>query len=133
MKPLLISLFALLALTAVQADTTYGYLLFKGTDGTPAALSVAELEMTVAGGQLVAVNAAGTRTFSLKDLATMQFSETAPSGIATSRRVDGPVAVTTPSGVQMGTFGSLKEIHSKLSPGIYLVKQGSETFKTVVR
>ena len=54
MKPLLISLFALLALTAVQADTTYGYLLFKGTDGTPAALSVAELEMTVAGGQLVA-------------------------------------------------------------------------------
>lgn len=58
-------------------DYTYPYLIFTETNGTQTSVAVADLVITVSGGQLVATNSAGTQTFTLAQLASMQFSATA--------------------------------------------------------
>ena len=60
------------AVMAQAAD--YPYLVFTNTAGTTTVMSVTSLTITVSGSSLQVTNSDGTETFTLSDLASMQFS-----------------------------------------------------------
>ncbi len=135
MKKLMIMLMAVFATVAAQAYD-YPYLTFENADGTQSSVSVESLTLTVSDGQIVAVGADGTQTYPLASLSKMFFSKEAaqPTGIASINTVaDSPVEVFSVAGVSLGTFQSASEAQCRLKPGVYVVKQGKLTIKTVVR
>lgn len=68
--------FAVLSIVPAWADDyVFPYLIFSDAEGTQTTVSVAELEMTFANGQLVAKNGDGTTSISLATLASMAFSK----------------------------------------------------------
>lgn len=135
MKKLMIMLMAAWVAVAAQAYD-YPYLTFENADGTQSSVSVESLTLTVSDGQIVAVGADGTQTYPLASLSKMFFSKEAaqPTGInAVDAQADSPVEVFSVAGLSLGTFRSAGEAQSRLKPGVYVVKQGKRTIKTVVR
>ena len=134
MKKILI--FAVTVVCAVMAQAAdYPYLVFTNTAGTTIVMNVSSLTMTVSGSSLQVTNSNGTETFALTDLVSMQFS--AESSIATAieqvLEADLPVEVFSVTGVQLGSFGSLREAARGLSAGAYVIKQGVNTQTVIVK
>ena len=125
--------------TAVHADDfVYKYLVMTASNGTKTSVSVADLNMKLVDGQLVAVNADGTTSVSLSSLASMFFSEEAVSSSGTTTGVDlpdstQPLKVFTPSGVAKGRFDNLSQLREALPAGIYVVKQNGKVTKTTIK
>ena len=120
------------AVMAQAAD--YPYLVFTNTAGTTTVMSVSSLTMTVSGSSLQVTNSDGTETFALTDLASMQFSaEGTVTAIEHVLEADRPVEIFSVTGVQLGSFGSLREAVCVLSTGAYVVKQGVSTQTVVVK
>lgn len=122
-----------MALSAWAAD--YDYLVFRSSDGTETALSVSQLKITFADGQLVAVNSETNQTFNLTSLSKMYFSQAVPTGVERQQLVDDDAAVEVfaLSGVSMGRFERLDEARQRLQSGVYVVKQNGKTFKIAVK
>ena len=78
-KKTMLLMVALGAMTAQAYD--YPYLTFQMTDGTVQSVAVDDLTIAFSDGQLVATNIAGTQTFTLAQLASMQFSATADGAV----------------------------------------------------
>lgn len=125
---------ALLAVAIGQLraeETTYPYLILTTTGGSQVALDVSQLEMTFSDGKLVAKNASGEASYTLADLATMQFSKT-NSGIVDA-------ISSTPDTQQNTVFYDLSGRRANTTGripgrGIYVVrKQNGETTKIMVK
>lgn len=118
----------------VMQAVDYQYLVFVNTSGTTTALSVSDMTLTVSGGNLVVANTDGTETFMLTDLAAMQFSKdgtfTALDNVING---DEPVDVYTIVGTTIGHFDNLLQATKQLQVGAYVIKQGNNTQKIVVK
>lgn len=133
MRKLVLVLAVFCAVIAQAA--TYSYLVFTNTTGTTTAFSVNNLTLTVKGSNLQVTNDAGTVNLVLTDLAAMQFSTSADSVMAVENVFDAdqPVQVFNILGTSVGTFGSLMEAAQNLSAGAYVISNGRQTQKIVVR
>lgn len=134
MKKLMMTLLTVMLAVGAQAYD-YPYLTFENADGSQSSVSVESLTLTVSGNQIVAVGADGTHAFPLASLGKMFFSKEAAqtTGITTVNDAASPVEVFSVAGVSLGTFQSAGEAQSQLKPGVYVVKQGKRTLKTVVK
>lgn len=123
---------ALLAGTlSAQADE-YPYLIFETADGGRTPVEVESLTIQIVDGNLVA----GGKTFSLASLSRMFFALTpdATSGIEDLRATeDGAVEVYSLNGVSLGSYENVSAAKQSLQRGIYVVKNGSGTFKVAVK
>lgn len=137
-----ITLFLLFALTAVLGTTAQSldYLTFRTADGTEQSLTAVGLKLTFSDGQLVATGNGETTTFSLTDLSSMFFSQTATSiaGItdANATKVDivnGQLKVTAPAGsrISIHSLDGRQANSNNLPKGVYLVRVNNQTFKVL--
>ena len=132
MRQILLLAVALIACFGAKAYD-YPYLTFVGADNAEVSLSVENLEITVSDGSLVAVNADGTKYFTLAQLSKMYFS-TGFDGVE-MQVADGDDAVEVYSilGIQAGKFSNISDAESSLKPGLYIVKNGVKTRKLIVK
>jgi len=137
-KTLVIALLAAIASqghAADDGDTGYSFLMLTTTTGSKTTLGVEGLQLTISGTQLVATNAAGTRSFNLSQLASMQFTNTSTAtaiGAVESSAEQG-VDIFTLGGTSLGHFSSVEECRAKLGRGIYVARQSGKTTKIQVR
>lgn len=132
MRHVFITGLLLAALSTQAAD--YKSLVFETASGTTA-VDLSSLVLTVENGTLVAKNSATSQTFTLTDLSKMYFSNEESTGISSveASDADAAVEVIDIAGREVGSFASLAEAKSTLRQGIYVVRQGSRTFKIVVK
>lgn len=139
---------------SVIKASNYDYLILKQTDGTVTALSSAQLKITFANGNLIASTSAGTTTLPLSSLSSMQFSETATTGISDlstdkqTARVSGrTIYVSSDKGSRIAVVNMAGMIVAEAvadgngemavggqqMSGIYVVKVGEKVTKVQVR
>ena len=124
---------ALCTVMAQAAD--YPYLVFTNTGGTTTVLSVSSMTLTVSGTALNVTNADGTASFTLTDLANMQFSKDGSSITALEHLLDADKALEVfyVNGMPLGAFNSLADGLKSLSAGAYVIKQGNNSQTIVVK
>lgn len=134
MRKVLVILF-LTACTHVLHAVEYPYLVFTNTAGTTTVMRVNSLTITVSGTQLQVTNADTSASFLLTELSNMQFSTNGDTATALSNvlNADKPVELYTLTGIRLGRFDSLIQAAHTLSTGTYLVTDGTNTQKIVVR
>ena len=131
-KILFIALLAAGLLPAMAGE--YGYLVFTNTSGTTTALTVSNLSATVSGSTLVVTNDDGTLSFTLTELASMQFSATTPvTALENILNGDQPVQVYSIGGTSLGTFDNLVQATQQLDRGTYVIVQTGKSQKLVVK
>lgn len=120
------------AFTAQAVD--YPYLVFTNTAGNNTILSVTNLTLTINGSDLQVTNDEGPTTFTLTELAAMQFSTDGTiTGIENVLDAEANLQVFSISGVSLGSFGSLVEAVRSLPAGTYVISNGSVTQTIVVK
>lgn len=124
---------ALYAITAHAAD--YPYLVFTNTSGTSTVLSVSDMTLAVSGSLLQVTNADGTNSFTLTDLANMQFSKDGSTVAAIENVIDAgsAVEVFSMTGISLGHYNTLLEAVSATGTGTYVIKQGNNTQTIVLK
>lgn len=123
----------LCAVTAQAAD--YPYLVFTNTGGTSTVLSVSDMTLAVSGSSLQVTNTDGTTSFTLTELADMQFSKDGSTVSAIENVIDAGAAVEVFSmtGISLGHYNTLLEAVSAAGTGAYVIKQGANTQTIVVK
>lgn len=118
----------------VQA-VDYPYLVFTNTSGVTTVMSVSSLTMTVSGSSLQVTNADGSETFALTELRNMQFSTNGDTITALEDVIvaEQPVEVFSVVGEQIGSFDSLNDAVRNLQMGVYVIKQGKNSLKIIVK
>lgn len=113
----------------------YPYLVFTNTAGSTTVINVSNLTLNVSGSSLEVNNADGNTSFTLTDLANMQFSKDGSTVTAIDNVLvaDKAVEVYSLLGVRLGTFNSLSEGVNALSAGVYVIKQNTNTQTIVIR
>ena len=138
MKKFFISLIALLGVSGVQAENDYTYLTFETTEGAKVSVAVEALKITVSGTTLTA----GSKTFTLSNLAKMYFSTTDESmitgiGTMTDAVLDDAVEVYDLNGRRVSPSPTLpvgaRGGQWKMPRGAYIVKTKDRTYKMVVK
>lgn len=142
MKRITLILTLALATTLTAAAQSYDYLTFRTADGTEKSLASDGLKITFADGTLTATTGSETATFTLADLATMFFAESA-TGIAnatanaapTAQIIGGNLVVSGAAGqdVSVYTTDGRRTATSGLAAGLYLVRIGQTTLKVVAQ
>lgn len=130
------NVFLLLAVccSLLAQANTYNYLVFTNTVGTKTAFSVEGLTLNVDGSDLQVTNADGTVDLILTDLASMQFSnDNITTGWEEVLNADASVQVFSISGSSLGSYSSLMEATHILSPGTYVISNGSVKQTVVIR
>ena len=130
---LLMMLASALWMQAEEYD--YPYLVFTNTEGALTAFQVNDLTMHINGTQLDVTNNEGTVHFTLTDLSAMQFSVDGETLTALENvlNADARVEVYTLEGMSMGTFDGLLKAASSLKQGVYVITDGKNTQKIVIR
>ena len=125
----LYALFAAIAITIAAQATDYPYLVFTNTAGTTTIMSVDQLTITIHSTTLEVTDAQQTKTFTLTDLANMQFSIDGSTVTATENvlNAEQPIHVYSASGILIGAFPSLSKAVTALQTGAYVIKQGALT------
>lgn len=121
------------ALVLQAAD--YPYLVFTNTAGSTTVINVSNLTLNVNGSSLEVNNIDGSTSFTLTDLANMQFSKDGSTVTAIDNVLvaDKAVEVYSLLGMRLGTFNSLSEGVNTLSPDVYVIKQNTNTQTIVIR
>jgi|GEM_PF-590363 hypothetical protein len=137
MRKLLLVFLFLSGIMTVSADE-FNYLTFARNDGTMKSISIDNLKLSFAGGNVVAATGDETLTMPLSDLAKMFFAATAAEegevdGISELTETSGTVSVYTVSGTFAGSFANASQAHSQLAKGLYVVKTNGRTYKMTVR
>lgn len=102
-------------------------------DGSKIELSPDNLQMKFAESSLLATFNGGEREIPIASIASFYFYET-PVGIEeTSSAVAPYVDLFSVDGRAAGRFPSLRDAEHVLPQGVYIVKSGLKTFKTIVR
>ena len=131
-----IILLVLLVCAWIAQAGEYAYLVFTNTEGTKTALSVTDMTLNVNGAQLDVTNVDGSVSFTLTDLAAMQFSvdgENLPEGMENVLNADGSVTVYAINGMSLGSFSSMIQAVQQLDKGTYVIVQNSKSQKLVVK
>ena len=131
-----IILLVLLVCAGIAQAGEYAYLVFTNTEGTKTALSVTDMTLNVNGSQLDVTNVDGSVSFTLTDLAAMQFSvdgENLSEGMENVLNADGSVTVYAINGMSLGSFSSMIQAVQQLDKGIYVIVQNSKSQKLVVK
>ena len=128
-------LMAMMVCAMMTYADTYSYLVFTNNGGTITSFSVTNLTLTVSGSNLQVTNDEGTVNLVLTDLAAMQFSTSADTITAIENVFDAdqPVQVFSISGISLGSFGSLLEAAQQLHAGAYVISDGKNAQKIVIR
>lgn len=123
------------ALWMQAEEYEYPYLVFTNTEGALTAFQVNDLTMHINGTQLDVTNNEGTVQFTLTDLSAMQFSVDGETLTALENvlNADARVEVYTLEGMSMGTFDGLLKAASSLRQGVYVITDGKNTQKIVIR
>ena len=123
------------ALWMQAEEYEYPYLVFTNTGGALTAFQVNDLTMHINGTQLDVTNNEGTVHFTLTDLSAMQFSVDGETLTALENvlNADARVEVYTLEGLSMGTFDGLLKAASSLRQGVYVITDGKNTQKIVIR
>lgn len=123
------------ALWMQAEEYEYPYLVFTNTEGALTAFQVNDLTMHINGTQLDVTNNEGTVHFTLTDLSAMQFSVDGETLTALENvlNADARVEVYTLEGMSMGTFDGLLKAASSLRQGVYVITDGKNTQKIVIR
>jgi len=133
-----ISIFVLSLFTfhlSVQAGE-YAYLVFVNQNNDTTTLSVADMTMSVNENSLTVTNAEGTVNFTLTDLQFMQFMT---EGGQMAQKLDNaldanaPIDVYTILGVKVGHYNSLPEAAGVLGKGSYVISNGKNSQKIIVK
>ena len=131
-----IILLVLLVCAWIAQAGEYAYLVFTNTECTKTALSVTDMTLNVNGAQLDVTNVDGSVSFTLTDLAAMQFSvdgENLPEGMENVLNADGSVTVYAINGMSLGSFSSMIQAVQQLDKGTYVIVQNSKSQKLVVK
>lgn len=125
----------LMACPLMAQAVDYPYLVFTNTSGVTTVMSVSSLTMTVSGSSLQVTNADRTETFVLTELRNMQFSTNGDTITALGDVIvaEQPVEVYSIVGEQVGSFNSLTEAVRNMQMGVYVIKQGKNSQKIVVK
>lgn len=123
------------ALWMQAEEYEYPYLVFTNTEGALTAFQVNDLTMHINGTQLDVTNNEGTVHFTLTDLSAMQFSVDGETLTALENvlNADARVEIYTLEGMSMGTFDGLLKAASSLKQGVYVITDGKNTQKIVIR
>ena len=123
------------ALWMQAEEYDYPYLVFTNTEGALTAFQVNDLTMHINGTQLDVTNNEGTVHFTLTDLSAMQFSVDGETLTALKNvlNADARVEVYTLEGMSMGTFDGLLKAASSLRQGVYVITDGKNIQKIVIR
>ena len=133
MKKILLTVLLTAGLLPARAGE-YGYMVFTNTSAVTTALTVTNLSATVSGSTLVVTNDEGTVNFTLTELASMQFSATdSVTALENVLNGDQPVQVYSISGTAIGTFSSMLQATQQLGAGEYVISNGKNAQKIVVR
>ena len=137
MKKWTITILAAMAIEAQAGDFVYKDLVFTDTQGNTTSIATKGLKLTVADGSLVAVNSDGTTTFTLSQLATMAFSETAMNPTTAIEALpalpSSSIEAYSLKGERLGTFDNMTQLKNTLVKGIYIVKQNGTTKKITIK
>ncbi|MBQ7210674.1 MAG: hypothetical protein IJS05_07270 [Paludibacteraceae bacterium] len=131
-----ISLFVVMVVCALVARATdYPYLVFTNTAGTTTLLSVSNMTLNAIGTTLDVSNADGTTSFTLTDLANMQFSKDGSTVTALENVLDADKAVEvfSLSGMRLGSYENLMKAVTTLKSGVYVISDGKYSQKVVVK
>ena len=130
------NLFLLLALGfAMMAHAgTYNYLVFTNQSGTATSFAVRNLTLQVNDSDLQVTNDDGTVNLVLTDLASMEFSaDKIVTGVEGVLNADTPVQVYSVTGASLGTYNSMVEAAKCLQAGTYVISNGDQSQKIVVK
>lgn len=132
MKHNLLTTLLLLTATLTTGAASYDYFVFRTSDGTQVTMDAKGLKMIVQNGTLTATNGDIVRSFALTKLNRMFFSNTPQGDNATivSPATDSRSNSTTST---YDISGRQQLQNTKPQKGIYIIKQGKETTKKVVR
>ncbi len=135
MKKWILSIVAVVAIQMQAADVVYKYLVVTSADGTQTSLPSDGLKLSFADGRMTAASGTDSKQFTLTQLASMHFAETASTtAIDRSLTADSqPVEAYTLSGMFVGAFDSMSALQSQLRSGVYVVKQNNKSSKIIVR
>ncbi len=111
----------------------YPYLTFQNADGTEQSVSVEELKITYADGQLWVVEKGVTQKLDAAQLSKMYFATETSSIESLSKDNDGRVEIYNLFGVFLGNYDSAQQAVSALEKGVYVMKSASETYKIIVQ
>ncbi len=138
MNKFLRSAFLMLACGCISGYAqTYSYVNLVQADATVTQVDASDLEITFADGQLTATTNSGAVTIDLSSMDYLEFSDTEivsklTDGVSATEISESSVAeVYSVDGVRLAQGSSVAEALSNLRPGLYVVRQGSRTFKTV--
>lgn len=130
------NLFLLLALglAMLAQASTYNYLVFTNQAGTTTAFAVSNLTLKVDGSNLQVTNDDGKVQLVLTELASMEFSaDKTATSIEGVLNADTPVQVYSLTGALLGTYGSMVEAAKALQTGTYVLSNGDQSQKIVVK
>lgn len=117
---------------AVSSADNYDVLTFENSDGTQTSMSVSNLKIKVADGNLVVTNASTSATLPLASLSKMFFALSTGINIAADS-AGLPVTIYTMEGIKLGTYSNTEAAKAALAKGMYVVKTADKTYKTTVR
>lgn len=129
----------LMLLLAIGMGQTYAddytFLTFTKADGTSQSFEAQGLTITFSGTQATIIGTHGTATLPLETVTKMFFSSTdTPTGINDLQDdAQSSVALYTLSGMYVGTFSDTQAATAGQPAGCYVVRQGKNTHKILVR
>ena len=113
----------------------YGYLIIQKNDGSKVSFNATGLKITFQGTNLIANDNGNETTLSLAELSKMFFSNTA-TGVklteAETEKQAGPITVFTVAGKKVAVVNDALEVQ-KMKPGMYIIKQGNNASKVLVK
>ncbi|MDE6272816.1 MAG: hypothetical protein K2M31_07400 [Muribaculaceae bacterium] len=127
-----IIIFSLVSPLALMASAQVNSLEFKLLDGSAISISSKNLEMTFTESSLIASDGSTELEIPLNQLYKFYFSDALTSIESIMTAGSGYSAVDL-GGVNYGEYDSLEDMKTNLPAGVYVINNGSETFKVIVK
>ncbi len=123
---------AILMAPCFKASASDSAMEFLLTDGTVKSIPSANLEMTFTADSLIASDGVNSVEIPLTNLSKFYFSDSS-TGIENLPVSANLYSVSDLNGIDYGHYGSLDEMRGNLPKGVYVINNGIETFKIVVK
>ncbi len=130
-KTILIGIASAIGVTAMAAD--FPYVTFKMTNGSSKAISSENLSMTFQDGNLVATNNDGTFQMPVSGISKFYFDSGTKVETVGAADSNSGVKVFSTTGAYLGVFESADQARESLSPGVYVMRSGNNSIKTVAK
>lgn len=125
MKKRFLTLSMLAALSGQLLADDYAYMVFTLSDGTTQRITVANLSLSFADGNLTAGNGTDVLTIPLTSLNKMAFSNGATTGVDAAMTDDGAEEIYDLKGHRV--------TRAQMRKGVYIIKTKTRTYKTTVK